>query len=327
MAKLMSFQGAEPLVLTQISGPGRPRTIRLLPLEEAVFGRDDDCKVILDEDPVSRKHARILFADLKPQILDLGSTNGTFVNGKQVHRAFLKNGDRIQIGGSAFQVSTGKESADPAPLSDAGVKRLQSLIQKGKADQGAVDGQTSAISGDLSEIRLPSLLQVLESDRATGTLVIRHAGREGKLHIHRGTIRHATLARARGVKALYRLMVFEEGRFDFYIPGRSPEYDTVEGDLQKHLLEAMRQKDELGVYRKQLAQGEVALSFNPDVNINPARVPGMVYEVMAAIRNYRTVDQILEFCQVPDFEICRVLLVLMKHNVVIVEPAARKAAL
>jgi hypothetical protein len=89
----------------------------------------------------------------------------------------------------------------------------------------------------------------------------------------------------------------------------------------------MRQKDELGVYRKQLPPGGVTLSFNPAININPARVPGMVYEVMAAIRNYRTVDQILEFCQVPDFEICRVLLVLMKHNVVNVEPDAREAAL
>ncbi len=322
MAKLMSFQGADPLVLTQLSGPGRPRKIRILPLEEAVFGRDDDCQVILDEDPVSRRHARILFADSKPQILDLGSTNGTFVNGKQVHRALLKNGDRIQIGGSAFQVGMSKEGAPREPLSGAGIQQVRSLIQKGRGESPADSGQSSAFSGNLVEIRLPSLLQVLESDRTTGTLVIRTAGREGKLHIHQGAIRHATLGRARGVKALYRLMVFEEGRFEFYIPGRSPEYDTVEGDLQKHLLEAMRQKDELGAYRKQLPQGEVALSFKPGVNINPARVPGMVYEVMAAIRNYRTVDRILEFCQVPDFEICRVLVVLLKHDVVTVEPAA-----
>jgi hypothetical protein len=55
------------------------------------------------------------------------------------------------------------------------------MIRKSKVDAPAAAGQSSAISGDLSEIRLPSLLQVLESDRATGTLVIRRAGREGKL--------------------------------------------------------------------------------------------------------------------------------------------------
>jgi hypothetical protein len=112
---------------------------------------------------------------------------------------------------------------------------------------------------------------VLESDRATGTLVVRQAGQEGKLHIHHGAVRHATLGRARGVKALYRLMVLEEGRFEFFIPGRSPEYETVEGDLQKHLLEAMRQKDEFTVYRKRLPRGDVALVLSTDMNINPGR--------------------------------------------------------
>src|SRR3972149_12400 len=243
MAKLMSFQGAEPLVLHQVSGPGRPRKIRLLPLEEAVFGRDDDCQVILDEEPVSRRHARILFADLKPQVLDLGRSNGTDLSGKHVH----------------------------------------SLIQKSKGQTSTHPGQRSPFSGNLSEIPLPSLLQVLDSDRATGTLVIRHAGREGKLHIHQGVIRHATLGRARGVKALYRLMVLEEGCFEFFIPGRCPEYETVEGDLPKHLLEAMRQKDEFGVYHKQLPQGEVGLVLNAGMSINPGRVPAVVYEVMAAI--------------------------------------------
>ena len=323
MAKLMSFQGAEPLVLHQISGPGRPRKIRLLPLEEAVFGRDDDCQVILDEEPVSRRHARILFADLKPQVLDLGSTNGTYLNGKHVHRALLKDGDQIQIGGSVFRVAMGKEGPEYEPLSEASVKHVQSLIQKSKGQTSTHPGQSSAFSGNLSEIRLPSLLQVLDSDRATGTLVIRHAGREGKLHIHQGVICHSTLGRARGVKALYRLMVLEAGSFEFFIPGRSPEYETVEGDLPKHLLEAMRQKDEFGVYHKQLPQGEVGLVLNAGMSINPGRVPAVVYEVMAAILYYKTVDRILEFCQLPDFEICRVLLALLKHKLVTVEPAAK----
>jgi pSer/pThr/pTyr-binding forkhead associated (FHA) protein len=321
MAKLMSFQGAEPLVLHQISGPGCPRKIRLLPLEELVFGRDDDCQVILDEDPVSRRHARVLFADLKPQVLDLGSTNGTFLNGKQVHRALLKDGDQIQIGGSIFRVAMGKEGAEP--LSEASVKHVQTLIQRNKGQSSAHPGQSSAISGNLSEIRLPSLLQVLESDRATGTLVVRQAGQEGKLHIHQGAICHATLGRARGVKAVYRLMVLEEGRFEFFIPGRSPEYETVEGDLQKHLLEAMRQKDEFTVYRKRLPRGEVRLVLSTDMTINPGRVPPVVYEVMAAIGYYKTLDRILEFCQLPDFEICRILLALLKHKLITLEPAAK----
>jgi pSer/pThr/pTyr-binding forkhead associated (FHA) protein len=326
MAKLMSFPGANPLLLSQISGPGRDRRFRVPPLGEAVIGRDDDCHVVLDEDPVSRRHAKVLFFDQRPELLDLGSSNGTFLNGKQVHRAFLKDGDRIQVGGCIFLVGIGKEEPDLPSLPDAGVKRFQSLIQRNKEEPGP--GQSSAISGSLAEIRLASLLQVIESDRLTGTLVVRHGGREGKLHIHQGMIRHATLGRAQGVKALYRLMAFDEGHFELFIPGRSPEYHTVEGELQKHLLEAMRQKDELAIYRKQLPHGRARLRFNPDVSVSPARVPVAVYEVLTAVGRHGTVDDVVEFCPLPDFEICRILLVLLKHRLLLVEgepapPAAK----
>jgi pSer/pThr/pTyr-binding forkhead associated (FHA) protein len=323
MAKLMSLQGVDPVVLIQISGVGSGRKVRVLPLGEAVIGRDDDCQIVLDEDPVSRRHAKVLFLDQKPELLDLGSTNGTFLNGKQVHRGFLKDGDRIQVGGSVFQVATGKEELEPETTLDASAKRVQSLIQKSKDGPAGSAGQASAVSGSLTEIRLPSLLQVIESDRVTGTLVIRHGGREGKLHIHQGVIRHATFGRAQGVKALYRLMAAEDGRFELFIPGRSPEYETVEGDLQKHLLEAMRQKDEYAVYQRQLPDGNASLGFNCEMSVNVARVPPMVYEVLAAVAHHKGVDKVIEFCQLPDFEVCRVLLVLLKHRLLVVDSGVK----
>jgi pSer/pThr/pTyr-binding forkhead associated (FHA) protein len=310
MAKLMSFHGADPLVLYQISGPGRPRRFRLLPIADALVGRDEECLVVLDDSSVSRRHAKIVFHDRKPELIDLESTGGTVVNGKPVERALLKDGDQIQIGGSLFQVAMGRDGAEPAP--DPGIQRAQDLIQRSAA-------QSSAIAGSLSEIRLPSLLQVLDADGVTGTLVVRQGEIEGKLHLDGGGIRHATLSRARGVKALYRMMVLEEGRFELFIPGRSPEYETVEGDLQTHLLEAMRQKDEFAVYRKQLPDDDARLGFNEKTSLNPARVPAAVYEVLAAVGRYQTVRRILEFCELPDFEICRVLLVLLESKLLLVE--------
>lgn len=318
MTKLLSLQGSDPLVLSQVAGRHPGRKTRVLPFGEVMIGRDDDCQIVLDEDPVSRRHAKVLFLDQKPELLDLGSTNGTFLNGKRVHRAFLKDGDRIQVGGSVFEVKIGKEERDEETLLDANVKRVQSLIQKSMGEPDSSPGQSSAISGTLSEIRLPSLLQVIESDRVTGTLVIRHGGREGKLHIHQGAVRHATLGRSLGVKALYRLMAFDEGHFELFIPGRSPEYDTVEGDLQKHLLEAMRQKDEFPMYRKELPQGDSRLGFNHEISVSLARVPPVVYSVLAAVAHHGAIEEVVEFCPLPDFEVCRVLLALLKHRLLLV---------
>jgi pSer/pThr/pTyr-binding forkhead associated (FHA) protein len=322
MAKLMSAQGVEPLILTQVAGPGRPRRIRVLPLEELLLGRDDDCHVVLDEDPMSRHHAKVLYLDYQPEILDLGSTNGTYLNGKKVNRAILKHGDQIQLGSSIFEALIGKEhmNAEPGAESRDEAKRVQTLLSqmKGKAGAGASQ-QTSAISGRLAEIHLSSLLQVIESDQATGTLVIRHGGREGKLHFHHGMIRHATLGRARGPKALYRIMALKEGQFDFYIPGRSPEYDNVEGNLQHHLLEAARQKDELEVYRRKLPPLNAVLVFHADKVIPPSKMPAAVFEVMASVSQFHSVGKIIDYCRLPDVEVCRILLLLLKHQILLVK--------
>ena len=57
---------------------------------ELVIGRSSDLDMVLIEDMVSRKHAKITLAPGQITISDLGSTNGTFVNGEKVKRARLK---------------------------------------------------------------------------------------------------------------------------------------------------------------------------------------------------------------------------------------------
>ncbi len=65
----------------------------------AVVGRTKDCAVaILDDPSVSRRHAEIRLDGSEFWIVDLGSTNGTEVNGKRVSRLRLGNGDRITVG-------------------------------------------------------------------------------------------------------------------------------------------------------------------------------------------------------------------------------------
>jgi len=63
------------------------------------IGRADDAEVCLRDSSVSRYHAMIeVKANKQSEIVDLGSTNGTFVNGAAVQRSALNVGDRVQIG-------------------------------------------------------------------------------------------------------------------------------------------------------------------------------------------------------------------------------------
>jgi two-component system, cell cycle sensor histidine kinase and response regulator CckA len=75
--------------------------------EQAEIGRQAGCSIHLSDDDASRRHARIRRTDRGFMIEDLGSRNGTFVNGLPIkHQQTLKIGDRIRIGAKTLMMFT-----------------------------------------------------------------------------------------------------------------------------------------------------------------------------------------------------------------------------
>lgn len=68
------------------------------------IGRSHECTLLLDEAGLSRTHARLTPMNDGLLLEDLGSTNGSFVNGKRAHRAMLADGDELGFGGLRFRV-------------------------------------------------------------------------------------------------------------------------------------------------------------------------------------------------------------------------------
>jgi pSer/pThr/pTyr-binding forkhead associated (FHA) protein len=90
------LQNAKPEpALTFRLGPGAVRTV----------GRATRADFIVDAALVSRIHCRITAADDKLEVVDLKSTNGTYVNGRRVQRAELQSGDRLRVGRVELVVS------------------------------------------------------------------------------------------------------------------------------------------------------------------------------------------------------------------------------
>lgn len=80
-----------------VAGPQAGRTIRVE--DGLVIGRSSACGLHLDEQGVSRKHARLeRMSDGNVVVIDLGSTNGTLVNGAFCKRRTLQDGDVIVVG-------------------------------------------------------------------------------------------------------------------------------------------------------------------------------------------------------------------------------------
>ena len=71
--------------------------------KEMIIGRKQDVDIYIDDEQASRKHASVIFINGKVKIVDLGSTNGTVVNGQQIKDKILEDGDEIIIGSVLFQ--------------------------------------------------------------------------------------------------------------------------------------------------------------------------------------------------------------------------------
>lgn len=86
-----------------------------LPQGKFLIGREEDCHLRPNSDLVSRHHCVFTVDDFSVRLRDLGSTNGTFVNGERLKGAvMLKAGDRVVIGKLDVEVVL-REASSPAP--------------------------------------------------------------------------------------------------------------------------------------------------------------------------------------------------------------------
>jgi hypothetical protein len=106
--------GTKTYALRFIAGTYKGGEFPLRPNREIVIGRGSEYDMVLDEDMVSRRHAKIVTLHGQIVLQDLKSTNGTFVNGERITVKRLKPGDRVLVGTSIMllvEVEAGGASA------------------------------------------------------------------------------------------------------------------------------------------------------------------------------------------------------------------------
>jgi len=92
--------------LVVIYGPELGRRATLV---KSIFeiGRSSRADLLIDQESVSRHHAQIFWDGLRHTLIDLGSTNGTFINDQSVTERVLADGDQIKIGQSILKYMAG----------------------------------------------------------------------------------------------------------------------------------------------------------------------------------------------------------------------------
>ena len=133
----------------------------VLEKENTLIGRLEDCDVILPEGSVSGHHCRIVLDEHCIRVVDLGSTNGTFINGELVSEHLLQVADDFQIGAISLALhlrmrrKINTEAAQPSsvqPPPASSQKNLQPLpdFHTQKLDPKLLRKRTSKMSGPIT---------------------------------------------------------------------------------------------------------------------------------------------------------------------------------
>lgn len=209
--------------------------------EEVVAGRGNDADLMLLDGIVSRRHSRFTLFDGVLSVEDLGSTNGTFVNGDRVRRRRLKQGDRVLIGTSILKVVWSDSPAGtglPRPEIDGWSDSDTTTASSGKK-----------MSGRLDEVAVPDLLEMFLSSELSGVLVLRRDNAEGRLTVRAGQVEQvsiSTLPDAPAAKLIQRLLGWNQGTFAIR-PYDLPDGERLDLSIRQLLVEGLFKLDELAM--------------------------------------------------------------------------------
>jgi pSer/pThr/pTyr-binding forkhead associated (FHA) protein len=97
--------------LTFLNGDYEGQTYQVF--DETTIGRNTVCELPIRDFTVSASHCRLSLSKGCVMLEDLGSTNGTHINGQRIHTAQLNSGDLVIIGGTRLSVEVVPEEQEP----------------------------------------------------------------------------------------------------------------------------------------------------------------------------------------------------------------------
>jgi len=300
-----------PLALRFISGKYQGGEFPLPESGEIVIGRSSELDMVLVEDMVSRRHAKISVHSGDIFLEDLGSTNGSFVNGEKITRTKLAEGDRILIGTSIIKVVASDGSAS-----------LKEAQAKMDAASSARPSAASTMTGSIAEVALPDLLQLFSASKKTGVLQITTMTDVGAIYLEDGRVRFAVVNADESVppeKAFYRILVWDKGQFDL-LPKSEREFPTeIHSSIEGLLMEGMRQLDEIRRLGDALPslQARVSVAMPLDKPLRDASPEEL--DVIQLALNHDTLADMMNHSGKPDPDVAEIVVALLEKEYLVAD--------
>lgn len=303
-------------VLKFISGKYQGGEMPLDDNREYIIGRKSDIDIVIVEDMVSRMHAKIMLNNGQIYIQDLGSTNGTFVNGERIKRVRLKEGDRILVGTSLFRLERGevKKAVGQVKINKAAVKEDER--QQPQVQRKTMLGGPSINQGTLTEIPMADLLQMISVSKKSGVLVIKSQD-EGKIFFKAGQINYACINenhQLNPVKAIYRIITWDKGSYRFDPPDNRKFVIEIDEDLDVLLMEALRQRDELKKLAGQIPPPNRSLTLNTPISPPLKELKPEHLDILQLIINYGQIKAVMDKSPLTDIEVSKAIAFMLSKG-------------
>lgn len=230
---------------------------------------------------------------------------------KNLPIVFLSSGDINPAYLPFFQDSIVKK---PFNVEEVITRVDASFMKKEKATEA--QSETKEIEGNLAQMSLVDILQVFGMNKKSGVLVVRREEtfEEGMIFLKDGKVLNATTGGAAGEKAVYRLLTWNSGKFEYIPKDFNPE-PLIGKPTDSLLMEGMRQFDEW-----QRMEGEFPpLDTTISLKIDPSRIPRnlrpLTKEVISLLSYYKSVRGILDYSSYPDYEVMMTINTLVSKGV------------
>lgn len=194
------------------------------------------------------------------------------------------------------------------------------LGSRGGRGDGVDDG---GVEGQLAQLPLPDLLQLFHVGRKTGRVELtRGVGRKqrenGHIQLHEGNLCAASVGSIEGEKALFRLLAWERGSFVFR-PEESAGEPSITTPTRALLREGLRQIREW----ERMAVELPPLSASVTLTIPRSSLPNVIHpltqEVLMLLDLYSRVQDVVDHCDHPDYQVLRTLHTLVQRGMVELE--------
>lgn len=192
--------------------------------------------------------------------------------------------------------------------------RIKAILQRAGSvsDKGADESET-ALKGNLEQMNMAELFQTLNMGKKTGGLKIISNSMLGKIYFDNGNITQALLGRYKNEEAVYRMVAWEVGYFEFDAADKSGKA-VIATTTTSLLLEGFRQRDDYLKYKEVLPVFEAIVKVSDAGKIDESKPASQ--KVLALIDGKRSIQEIMDMSPINYLLTLKILYTLIKKNII-----------